>query len=190
MDTKKNKFYSETEDEFYKCCAKFCEELGITNKDMAEALAPVVGRTSKALELKIGNERRFFKLNNEKKKTDTKTKKTFTKPASPKKVSIQETNEKPYTEEIVYYSRADVGKTVKVKVKDVKPYGAFCVGEDGKVGLIVKSMISNDFVEEVSDYLQVGDAFYALLMPDKEYPDKVLLNAKAIGSIVAINKRK
>lgn len=50
-----------------------------------------------------------------------------------------------------------VGMTVYGKISGIKPYGAFVSFEDGVNGLIHISEISNGFVRNISNYVQIGD---------------------------------
>ena len=53
------------------------------------------------------------------------------------------------------------GDSVKGKVTGVEKYGIFLLMEDGYTGLIHISEISDKFVRNVADYVQVNDEIYA-----------------------------
>jgi predicted RNA-binding protein with RPS1 domain len=53
------------------------------------------------------------------------------------------------------------GDSVKGKVTGVENYGIFLLMDDGYTGLIHISEISDKFVRNVGDYVQVDDVIYA-----------------------------
>jgi hypothetical protein len=91
--------------------------------------------------------------------------------------------------EIHHFTQEDIGKNIKVTVVNVKPFGAFCRSEDGKTGLLLKGMITNEFVDEIHEFLQPGDTFVAKVIPDREDQTKTVLNARIIGNIIRIKDR-
>lgn len=197
----RNKGYTETEEEFLKSCAKLALERNITNAEVARFISPLLDRTPKGVEQKMGfvkqdllleekkrrwmyedemaEVNRFVQQEESKKQTDfgSNSIQTLDKERQPKQAALPPLD------------ASDIGKRLKVRVYNVKPYGAFCETEDGKTGLIIKGFVSTDFVENVEDYLRVGDVFEALVVEDRQNPGKSLLNAKALGNIIAISER-
>jgi len=79
-----------------------------------------------------------------------------------------------------------IGMTVYGKITGVKPYGAFVGFEDGVVGLIHISELSNGFVKDIHNYVSVGD-YCMLKVIDIDYEHKQLrLSYKALAD----NNRK
>lgn len=73
-----------------------------------------------------------------------------------------------------------VGMTVYGKVTGIKPYGAFVGFEDGITGLVHISEISNRFVKNISNYIEIGD-YCMLKVIDIDYEHKQLrLSYKAL----------
>lgn len=63
-----------------------------------------------------------------------------------------------------------VGMTVYGRISGIKPYGAFVSFDDGICGLIHISEVSNGFVRNISNFINIGD--YCLLKVidvDKEH---------------------
>lgn len=50
-----------------------------------------------------------------------------------------------------------IGMSVYGQVTGIRPYGAFVSFENGFVGLIHISEISNGFVRDISSYIKIGD---------------------------------
>lgn len=72
------------------------------------------------------------------------------------------------------------GLTVYGKISGIKPYGAFVAFDDGVCGLIHISEVSNGFVKNISNFINVGD--YCLLKVidvDKEHK-QLRLSFKAL----------
>lgn len=95
----------------------------------------------------------------------------------------------PYHEKLTPLTVDDIGKVFSVKVYKIKEYGAFCETKDGRTGLILKGFLTTEYVNHTEDYLELGDEFEAMVIPDRFDPNRVLLNAKAIGNITAIENR-
>ena len=68
-----------------------------------------------------------------------------------------------------------VGDIVLARVTGIKDYGFF-VKVDGYDGLCHLSEISNDFVENVTDFVKVGDDIYVLIVGIDEKNKKIKRN--------------
>lgn len=198
--TKRKKDYSAAEEEFVKACVHFASAMNISNSKMARYLSPLLERTKRGIEQKMSSTRSDmqFEMEFEYEEDVKEARELFTN-------HLQQTNSnssenisltpiqvpiKDERDSLVPFTVDDIGKKAKVKVYNLKPYGAFCKTEDGKTGLLLKHMVTTEFVQNVSDYLQLGDEFHVLIVEDKEKINRALLNAKAIGNIIAIKDRK
>jgi general stress protein 13 len=70
------------------------------------------------------------------------------------------------------------GDSVKGKVTGVEKYGIFLLMEDGYTGLIHISEISDKFVRNVADYVQVNDEIYAKVIEIDEENKRYKLSIK------------
>ncbi len=73
-----------------------------------------------------------------------------------------------------------IGDIVKCKVSGEEDYGAFVTLENGYSGLIHISEISQYFVKNISDYLQLNDLIYAKIIDINEQDKKLKLSIKNI----------
>ena len=74
-----------------------------------------------------------------------------------------------------------IGMTVYGRISGIKPYGAFVAFDDGITGLIHISEVSNGFVKNIANYINIGD--YCLLKVidvDKQHK-QLRLSFKALG---------
>ena len=186
----RNRAYSVEEEELLKSALKLSEQTGMNSSDIAKHLSPILGRTKKGVELKLG----FLKQELD----NGKENKMEIKRVSPEPPAKEIQRTKSPTQiihehvpgiDLFPFTLDDVGRRVKVKVYNMKPYGAFCCSEDGKSGLLLVGMVSTNFVDDIGKYLQIGDEFYVLVIQDQRDPSKVLLNAKVIGNIIPIDER-
>jgi len=69
---------------------------------------------------------------------------------------------------------------IKVKVTGIQNYGAFVDIDPEYDGLIHISEISYGFVKNISDYLNIGDDIYALVMDIDDSKKKIKLSIKDI----------
>lgn len=81
-----------------------------------------------------------------------------------------------------------VGDIVLARVTGIKDYGFF-VKVDGYGGLCHLSEISNDFVENVTDFVNVGDDIYVLIVGIDEKNKKLNVSIKDIYYVACDNKR-
>jgi len=74
----------------------------------------------------------------------------------------------------------EVGNIVKGKVTGIQPYGAFIsLGED-KQGLVHISEITNGFVRDIHDYVNVGDEVSVKVLSIDKESGKISLSLKAV----------
>ncbi len=73
------------------------------------------------------------------------------------------------------YKKNDV---VKGKVTGIESYGIFLLLDDNTTGLIHISEISDSFVRNVSDYVEVGEVVQAKVLEVDEEENKVRLSLK------------
>ncbi len=71
------------------------------------------------------------------------------------------------------------GDTVEGVITAIKPYGAFVKINDQMQGLIHISEISNHYVQDIHDYLTVGER-YTLLVLNVKAQDKISLSYKRL----------
>lgn len=73
------------------------------------------------------------------------------------------------------------GSIVKGQVTGIEKYGAF-VNVDGKYsGLIHISEVSNDFVKDIHDFLEIGEIVYCQILEVDEKEEKLKLSIKNIN---------
>lgn len=187
----RKKGYSQLEEEFLEISIKVAEEFRYNNAELSRMISPILGRTVRALEQKIGfmkqqkrqeeNEETVVVFNEEETKKDELLESTSQ--------SIQIIQNDSLMEDSVPFNEKDVGKIVEVEVVSIQDFGAFCRSDEGKIGLLLKGLITTEFVTDIRDYLQIGDRFKVLVIKDRKEKEKTLLNAKAIGNIIAIKNR-
>lgn len=74
-----------------------------------------------------------------------------------------------------------VGSIIKCQVTGIEKYGAF-VNVDGQYsGLIHISEISNDFVKNINDFLQIGEIIYTQILEVDEANSRLRLSIKNIN---------
>lgn len=73
------------------------------------------------------------------------------------------------------------GSIVKGQVTGIEKYGAF-VNIDGEyTGLIHISEVSNDFVKDIHDFLEIGEIIYCQILEVSEEEEKLKLSIKNIN---------
>lgn len=70
------------------------------------------------------------------------------------------------------------GDIVKCKVTGIENYGIFVLTEDGYAGLIHISQISEKFVRNVCDYVQMDDEIFAKIIECDEVSHRLKLSIK------------
>lgn len=82
-----------------------------------------------------------------------------------------------------------VGEIVEGKVKGIKNFGAFIELPDGDVGLVHISQVSNDYVDNISDYLSEGQTVKVKLLDYEEVngKKKIALSIKQASEANNVN---
>jgi len=79
------------------------------------------------------------------------------------------------------YLEQKIGEIVKVRVVSVRTFGALCAVEDTTRTLLLHlSEIADEYIDDVSMYLEEGDEFLAMLIMNK---DRLALSTKRIGTV-------
>ena len=73
------------------------------------------------------------------------------------------------------------GKVVRGTVTCIEPYGAFMSFDEFYTGLIHISEISNGFVKNISDFINVGDHIYVEILDVNEEEAQLKLSIKNIN---------
>ena len=76
--------------------------------------------------------------------------------------------------------KIEVGSIVKGKVSGIQPYGAFLAIGENRQGLIHISEITNGYVKNIHDYLEVGDEVSVKVIAIDEESGKISLSLKAV----------
>jgi general stress protein 13 len=74
----------------------------------------------------------------------------------------------------------EVGNIVKGKVTGIQPYGAFVSLSEDRQGLVHISEITNGFVRDIQDYVNVGDEVSVKVLSIDEESGKISLSLKAV----------
>lgn len=82
------------------------------------------------------------------------------------------------------------GKIVKGTVTCIEPYGAFMSFNEYYTGLIHISEISNGFVKNITDYINVGDHIYVEILEVDEEEFHLKLSIKNINYKINSKRRK
>ena len=76
--------------------------------------------------------------------------------------------------------RYEKGKIVKGSVSGIEKYGAFVTLDKKHSGLIHISEISNDYVRDINDYVEVGEVIYMKVLDTDKETNHVTLSIKDI----------
>lgn len=79
-------------------------------------------------------------------------------------------------------SKYEVGSIVEGKVVKIKPFGAIVSLDGGAQGLVHISQISESFVQNISDYLALGDVINVKVLLVEESSGKISLSIKETKS--------
>lgn len=82
------------------------------------------------------------------------------------------------------------GKIVKGTVTCIEPYGAFMSFNEYYTGLIHISEISNGFVKNITDYINVGDHIYVEILEVDEEEFHLKLSIKNINYKINSKRKK
>ena len=72
------------------------------------------------------------------------------------------------------------GKLTRVTVTGMESYGVFVSCEDYYTGLIHISEISNGFVKNITDFVNIGDVIYAEILDIDDYDGHLKLSTSPI----------
>lgn len=76
-----------------------------------------------------------------------------------------------------------VGEIVKVRVLSVRTFGAICSVENTTRTLLLHlSEIADEYIDDVSMYLEEGDELFALLIMSKT-TNRLALSTKGLGTV-------
>ena len=78
--------------------------------------------------------------------------------------------------------KLEVGSVVEGKVVNIKPFGALVMLPDNSQGLVHISHISSSFVQNVSDYISVGDIVQVKITSIDPATKKIALSMKDADS--------
>ncbi|MDZ7762596.1 MAG: polyribonucleotide nucleotidyltransferase [Desulfovermiculus sp.] len=95
---------------------------------------------------------------------------------APDQATLQET-----IDMVMFYDqKAELGKTYAGKVKSIKDFGAFVEILPGVEGMVHISQIDTDRVENIHDYLKLGDELKVKVIEIEENTGKIRLSRKAV----------
>ncbi|MFO7802421.1 MAG: polyribonucleotide nucleotidyltransferase [Desulfovermiculus sp.] len=95
---------------------------------------------------------------------------------APDQATLQET-----IDMVMFYDqKAELGKTYNGKVKSIKDFGAFVEILPGVEGMVHISQIDTDRVENIHDYLKLGDELKVKVIEIEENTGKIRLSRKAV----------
>lgn len=87
-------------------------------------------------------------------------------------------------------SKYKIGDTVKGKVTGVEKYGIFLLIDDGYTGLIHISEISEKFVRNVFDYVQLDEVIISKIIEIDDDNKRLKLTIKNLDYRIEDNKKK
>lgn len=73
------------------------------------------------------------------------------------------------------------GSIVKGQVTGIEKYGAFVSLDSGYTGLIHISEVSNDFVSDIHNFLEIGETIYCQILEVNEDDEQLKLSIKNIN---------
>lgn len=82
------------------------------------------------------------------------------------------------------------GDIVSAKISAIEKYGAFASLDEEYSGLIHVSEISEKYVSDVTDYLNIGDTIKVKIISIPEKHNQLRLSAKGLNDDVIESKRK
>ncbi|MFO7876185.1 MAG: polyribonucleotide nucleotidyltransferase [Desulfovermiculus sp.] len=95
---------------------------------------------------------------------------------APDQATLQET-----IDMVMFYDqKAELGKTYNGKVKSIKDFGAFVEILPGVEGMVHISQIDTDRVENIHDYLKLGDELKVKVIEIEQNTGKIRLSRKAV----------
>ncbi|MEG2351467.1 MAG: S1 RNA-binding domain-containing protein [Bacilli bacterium] len=82
------------------------------------------------------------------------------------------------------------GDVVSAKVTGIEKYGAFVSIDEEYSGLIHISEITEEFVRDVSDYVEVGDEVKVKIVGLSDFRNQLKLSAKGLNNNLKKNGKK
>ncbi len=73
-----------------------------------------------------------------------------------------------------------IGDLIKVRVTGITEYGFFVKVDENYTGLCHISEISNDFVNNINDYIHIGEYIYAIIIDINELNKQIKISIKDI----------
>ncbi len=84
-----------------------------------------------------------------------------------------------------------VGDVVKAKIVAIEKYGAFAALDDEYSGLIHISELSDSYVRNVSDYVELGEVINVKILENSGKPNQLKLSSKDVNDdLYKLNNRK
>lgn len=84
-----------------------------------------------------------------------------------------------------------VGDIVKAKIVAIEKYGAFAALDDEYSGLIHVSELSENYVRNASDYVEIGEIINVKILENNGKPNQLKLSSKNVNDdLYKLNNRK
>ena len=87
-------------------------------------------------------------------------------------------------------TKSKKGKIVKATVSGIESYGIFVTLDEYYSGLIHISEISNGFVKNIHDYVNVGQYIYVEILDVDDKLNRLKLSIKNINYKISVKKKK
>ncbi|MGM8211949.1 S1 domain-containing post-transcriptional regulator GSP13 [Virgibacillus sp. W0430] len=84
----------------------------------------------------------------------------------------------------------EVGQIITGKVTGIQPYGAFVTVSDNIQGLVHISEVTNGFVNDINEHLNVGDEVNVKIIQIDEASNKISLSIRATEEPAAASAEK
>lgn len=85
--------------------------------------------------------------------------------------------------------RIEIGRIVKGKITGIQPYGAFVLLEDNKQGMIHISEIANEYVEDIHDYVKVGEEVFVKILAIDETETRIRLSLRDVSQPPSVDNQ-
>ena len=147
----------------------YAEETGMSKTKIAWALSSIMGRTDGSVYSQL------------------RTMSSEIPKGVWKLLDLNDTEEvQEFEEDLVVkddYLEQKVGEIVKVRVVSVRTFGAVCAVEDTTRTLLLHlSEIADEYIDDVSMYLEEGDEFLAMIIMNK-VTNRLALSTKRVGTV-------
>lgn len=87
-------------------------------------------------------------------------------------------------------SKYKKGDVVKARITAIERYGAFASLDDEYSGLIHISEITEKFVRDITDFVEIGDVINVKILDMSKANNQLRLSAKSVNDNLFKNKRK